>query len=64
MLNAPPNKYIKNKSKQNLKAEFAKQTLEDFYDTMDYIFREAFGTGSKVEDGFLDGIKKLFFAEE
>ena len=54
----------KNKSKQNLKAEFAKQTLEDFYDTMDYIFREAFGTGSKVEDGFLDGVKKLFFAEE
>ena len=54
----------KNKSKQNLKAEFAKQTLEDFYNTMDYIFREAFGTGSKVEDGFLDGVKKLFFAEE
>ena len=52
------------KSEKELKAEFAKQTLEEFYDTMDLIFREGFGTGSQTVDSVVKGIKGLLFGKE
>ena len=54
----------KNKSEEDLKAEFKKQTLTDFYDTMDLIFREGFGTGSETVKGFAGMIKGLLFGKE
>ena len=53
-----------NKSEEDLKAEFKKQTLTDFYDTMDLIFREGFGTGSETVKGFAGMIKGLLFGKE
>ena len=53
-----------NKSEEDLKAEFKKQTLTDFYDTMDLIFREGFGTGSETVKGLAGMIKGLLFGKE
>ena len=51
------------KSKEGLKADFEEKILTAFYETMDYIFRDGFGTYSestkKVEDGLVD----LLFGE-
>ena len=51
------------KSKEGLKADFEEKILTAFYATMDYIFRDDFGTYSestkKVEDGLVD----LLFGE-
>lgn len=63
-------KYYKEEKKSSIKAEedikaaFVKETLEEFYDTMDYIFRDGFGTGSEATNGLLSGIKNLLFGEE
>ena len=54
----------KDKSEEDLKSEFKKQTLTDFYDTMDLIFREGFGTGSETVKGFAGMIKGLLFGKE
>lgn len=51
------------KGEDQLKAEFTKQSLEAFYDAMDYIFREGFGTGSQTAKSVLSGIKGLLFGE-
>ena len=51
------------KGEEALKADFTKQSLSDFYEAMDYVFREGFGTGSKAAKGFLDTIK-LFGGEK
>ena len=53
----------KNKSEECLKAEFAKQNLETFYDVMDYIFREGFDTSSKTTENVASGIAGLLFGE-
>ena len=39
-------------------------TLEDFYDTMDLIFRAGFGTGSETVKGLAGMIKGLLFGKE
>lgn len=52
------------KGEEALKADFTKQSLSDFYEAMDYVFREGFGTGSKAAKGFLDTIKMLFGGEK
>lgn len=54
----------KNGDKEYLKAEFAKQTLADFYDAMDYIFRDGFGTGSETVNTAISEIAKLLFGKE
>ena len=46
------------------KAEFTKQTLAAFYDAMDYIFREGFGTGSQTVKDVVSGITGLLFGKE
>ena len=54
----------KDKSDEYYKAEFTKQVLEDFYDAMEYIFREGFGTDSQIAKGFVSGITGLLFGKE
>jgi len=54
----------KDKSKAALKAAFAKQTLEAFYDAMDYVFRDGFGTGSKTVSDAVSGITSLLFGKQ
>ena len=53
----------RNKSEESIKAEFAEQNLTDFYAIMEYIFREAFGTGSKTTESVTSGIAGLLFGE-
>lgn len=54
----------RNKSRGALKAEFAKQTLTSFYEAMDYIFREDFGTASHTVKTVISGIEGLLFGKE
>lgn len=54
----------KNRSRDALKAEFSAQTLEAFYDAMDYVFRDGFGTGSQTVDTVVGGISRLLFGKE
>ena len=54
---------IKDKSEECFKAEFARQALSDFYDAMDYIFREGFGTDSQTAKSFVSGITGLLFGK-
>ena len=49
-----------NKGKEELKAEFAKEKLKAFYESMDYVFREAAGTESKTAEKTAGWFKKLF----
>ena len=53
----------KRKSEECLKAEFTEQILEAFYEAMDNIFREAFGTGSKQAEQVTKGLAGLLFGE-
>ena len=50
-----------NKSKARLKAEFEEQILTAFYESMDYVFRTAFGTGSKTYEHALSGLFGMLF---
>lgn len=52
------------KSVETFKAEFTKQALESFYDTMGSVFREGFGTGSKTRENILGGIAGLLLGKE
>ena len=54
----------KNKSEETLKAEFSKQALAAFYEAMDYVFREGFGTGSQTAKNVIGGITGLLFGKE
>ena len=54
----------KDKSEESLKAEFSKQTLMAFYDAMDYVFRDGFGTGSQTAKKGLSSITGLLFKKE
>ena len=51
-------------SEDKVKAEFTKQTLDGFYDTMDYVFRQGFGTGSQTVKKVVSGLKGLIFGKE
>lgn len=53
-----------NKSEKCLKAEFSERCLKAFYDAMDYIFRDGFGTGSKTVETVTSGLASLLFGEE
>ena len=54
----------KDRTRASVKAAFAKQTLGAFYDAMDYIFRDGFGTGSQTANTLVDGISQLLFGKE
>lgn len=51
------------KGEEYLKAEFSKQTLLDFYELMDYIFRESFGTNDKTSGKVVKGVAGLLFGK-
>ncbi len=51
----------RNESEKCRKADFAKQALSYFYDSMDYVFREGFGTESKTAEKTRNGIFGLLF---
>ena len=53
-----------NKSEECLKTEFTKKALAAFYDAMDYVFRDGFGTGSKTVENAINGIAGLLFGKE
>lgn len=52
------------KSEKSLKAEFTKQTLEGFYDAMDYVFRDGFKTGFQLDEKAVSGLGELLFRKE
>lgn len=52
-----------NKSKDSLKTKFTEQNLKAFYELMDYIFREGFGTASKTYKQVASGFTGLLFGE-
>ena len=49
---------------EELKAAFSKETLGIFYDAMDYIFREGFGTESSAFKDIAGTITSLLFGKE
>ena len=51
------------RSEKSLKEAFAKQALKDFYDAMDYVFREGFGTDSQSAKEFTNGLSGLLFGK-
>jgi len=51
------------KSKEGLKADFEEKILTAFYETMDYIFRDGFGTYSESTKKVEDGLVNLLFGE-
>ena len=46
--------------KEALKEAFTKQALQEFYDTMGYVFREGFDTDSKTAKDTISGFAGLF----
>ena len=52
------------KNSEALCSEFRKETLSAFYDAMDYIFRDGFGTGSQTSQNIVSEIAQLFFGKE
>lgn len=52
------------KGEEYLKAEFKKKALADFYEAMDYVFREGFDTCSKSAENTVSGIAGLLFGKE
>lgn len=51
------------KSEKCLKAEFTERILTAFYEAMEGVFREEFGTGSKAFEKLSSGFKGLLFGE-
>lgn len=49
------------KNEKALKEAFTKQAMEEFYDTMDDVFREGFGTVSQNAKDFSNGLTGLLF---
>ena len=54
----------RNKSEKSLKAEFREESMNTFYEAMDYIFREGFGTADKATENTLSEIIEKFFKNE
>ena len=53
--------FFREKSEEDIKAEFTEQALNTFYDAMDYIFRGGFGTESQTAKETIDGLSGLLF---
>lgn len=52
------------KGEKSFKAAFTEQAMKDFYDAMDYVFRESFGTGSQTTKDTVSGLAGLLFGGE
>lgn len=55
---------VSDRSEEYYKAEFAKEALKSFYEAMDYVFRDGFGTGSQTASNMLEGITGLLFGKK
>lgn len=53
-----------NISEKDIKAEFTKHAMKVFYESMDYVFRDGFGTGSKTVENAINGISDLLFGKK
>ena len=54
----------RDKERQVLKADFQHYMLSAFYDAMDYIFRDGFGTGSQTTRDVITGLSELIFGNK
>ncbi len=54
----------RDRSEEEIKAAFTKETLAAFYDAMDYLFRDDFGTGSQTVNKVMGGITGLLFGRK
>ena len=52
------------RSKKSLKEAYAEQAMTDFYEAMDYVFREGFGTVSQTAENMMKGLAGLLFGTE
>ena len=52
------------KSAERMKAAFEKEALSSFYDAMDYVFRDGFGTGSRTAETLVSGLTGLLFGKD
>ena len=52
------------RNEKSLKEAYAKQAMEEFYETMDDVFREGFGTVSQSAKDFSNGLSGLLFGTE
>ena len=55
---------VRDKGEDYYKAAFAKQALKEFYEAMENIFREGFGTYSQTAKDVLGGISGLLFGKK
>lgn len=53
-----------NNNENSLKAKFREQWMSTFYEIMDYIFREGFGTADKGTENTISEILGMFFKDE
>jgi hypothetical protein len=51
-------------SDEELKKKFSEKTLGDFYKSMDYIFRDSFGTESEADKVQVSWFRRIFFGEK
>ena len=52
------------KSEEKIKEAFSKQVLKEFYELMDKIFREGFGTESKTDHDTMQTISRFMFGKD
>lgn len=52
---------IYGKNEEELRAEYKRESLEGFYDVMDYVFRSGFGTESETAKDVFGGLSGLLF---
>ncbi len=52
-----------NKDEEYYKKKFKKQVLKDFYEAMDYVFRDGFGTGSKTTESAISTLTGLILGK-
>ena len=48
-------------NEKSIKAAFTKEIMEEFYESMEYVFRDAFGSVSKTGEAIVNGISGLLF---
>lgn len=56
--------WYESKSEETFKAEFRKKIMAAFYDSMNYIFRVGFRTGSRTSEKLIEGITGLLFGKK
>ena len=55
---------VRNRSDEYYQTEFAKQALKEFYEAMEYIFRDGFGPDSQTAKDIFGGISGLLFGKK